>query len=107
MTDIPEKSVKSASKATCVAEMDRGMTMLEEVAGIGSPIPFPDFLEYQETPEKRGWDEFLAAIVEGSTLILGQAEHDRRTIAAIAGLYECHEGGWSYFLATKKIAIGR
>jgi hypothetical protein len=66
-----------------------------------------DFLESQETPAEQLWQDYLSVLAEGRGIIESKAEHDRRMIVAIASLYECHTGGWSYFLATKKIATGR
>src|SRR5437764_12283993 len=83
------------------------MTMLEEGAEIAPLAALSDFLEIQESPEVRAWNEFLAAIADGRTLIVSKAEHDRRTIVAIGRWYECHPGRWSYFLSTRKIGTGR
>src|SRR5205814_5228134 len=83
------------------------MTMLEEGAEIAPLAALSDFLEIQESPEERAWNEFLAAIAEGNRLIFSKAEHDTRTMVSIGRLYECHEGRWSYFLATKNISASR
>jgi hypothetical protein len=83
------------------------MTMLEEASEIAPAVALPDFLESQETPQERAWNDFLTMIAEGRQIVLSKAEHDRRVIVSVARLYECHTSDWSYFLSTKKIGTGR
>jgi hypothetical protein len=66
-----------------------------------------DFLDVQESPADRAWQHYEAVLTEGRGISESKAAHDVRVIVAIARLWECHPGGWSYFLITKKISTGR
>ena len=83
------------------------MTMLDEAPEFARAVSLSDFLDLQESPEERAWNDFVATIAEGRRIIVSKTEHDRSVIISIARLYECYTGRWSYFLATKKIGIGR
>ncbi len=76
-------------------------------AGGITPSRFAESAGTTSAISERLWGDYLSVLVDGRRLIESKVQYDQRAIVAIARLYECHTGGWSYFLSTKKIGTGR